>query len=476
VHWPQKVKKVLLLSPSASHQGGVERVLQDLCSGLPACGWQPVLGLAKGARFHSPENLAPLNLKAPVVELDGRAGTSASRLRAVTQAILLQNPDVVVGARLFDAYAGVHAAKERGWRGRFVQMVRAFEPDYLSDLRRWGGLVDAVAADGKLIAAACIEICRVEARRVASLPGGIVPSSGFLRPEVDSTWHLIYAGRVDEGQKRCGDFVPFAHALIEAGVNATLHFAGGGPFLNSLAARLEQECPQLPVHNHGWLDSFKLRDLLRQMHIFVHFAAWEGVTIAPREAMVEGVVPVVSEFLGLWSEGLFQPGSNSLAFPVGQPRVAAELVCGLVQNPQIWSELSTRASRSQGAEYLLPENIRLWADLLERTLSLPELPPMEVPSFPSDSGRLDHWPLPDVCKNWIRRQGVRHHRDAGSEWPHASPWLDPADAGSILQWAKNKEALAKARALAIKTDTEGNFPCFPNAPDSSWPITPADKN
>ena len=40
-----------------------------------------------------------------------------------------------------------------------------------------------------------------------------------------------------------------------------------------------------------------------------HFAHTEGVTIAPREAMVHGVVPLISGFVGLKTDGRFKTSS-----------------------------------------------------------------------------------------------------------------------------------------------------------------------
>src|ERR1044071_5155261 len=104
---------VLICSPSNSLHGGVENIIRDLCSEMPRRGWQPTLALGKGIRFNNVEAYRQAYPELPIIEIDGTGGTRASRLESLTNVIKKAQPDIVLSARIFDAYEAVSSLKAR---------------------------------------------------------------------------------------------------------------------------------------------------------------------------------------------------------------------------------------------------------------------------------------------------------------------------------------------------------------------------
>jgi hypothetical protein len=163
-------------------------------------------------------------------------------------------------------------------------------------------------------------------------------------------------------------------------------------------------------------------DVFLTLDILVHFAFTEGVTIAPREAMVHGVVPVVAEFIGLKRERHFVDGVNALTFPVGNVDAAARCIGRLAEEPGLLEKLSENAMRSQRGVYSFGGAIEAWAEALDRCLKIPaQTGPLPKLSSPLD-GRLARWGVAPWLAQRVRDLlGRRHeHADPGSEWPTGS--------------------------------------------------------
>lgn len=423
----------------------MESILHDLCRELPARGWNPVLGLTRGTIFHNPERYAEACGPLPIIEIDGRAGTFSARRSAIVQTIVQIAPEVVVGARIFDAYPAVATLRGQGGDVRFVQMIRSCEADYLSDLRRYNHLVDVVAADGKLLTAAATSLCHMPPERVANIPGGVRVPSSFRSRRAGRPFRIGFAGRMDDTQKRTQDLEPFVRHLVAQGESFEIEVAGDGPALPGL----RQKLADFPVRFHGWLDGQAFEEFLCGLDILVHFSPSEGVSILPREAMVRGVVPVISEFTGFWSEGHFRPGVNCLSFPVGQVEAAVEAAVRLFRDNVEFERLSENGKISQGGNYEFKASMQAWADCLSRVTQLPPLPvPVRKPSFPEDEGRLDRLPIPDGFRKFLRQFGHRKYGDPGAEWPHASGWESDEISQEFRKFALTEEKRKKALCVA----------------------------
>ncbi len=109
----------------------------------------------------------------------------------------------------------------------------------------------------------------------------------------------------------------------------------------------------------------------RNSIVLLNFSPTEGVTIAPREGLVHGVVPVLSRFPGLVAEGVFRDGHNALTFEVGNIDAAARHVIALHREPGLLARLSAAAIVSQKGRHLFEGSMRAWADALDACLRAP---------------------------------------------------------------------------------------------------------
>ncbi|HEV7767611.1 MAG TPA: glycosyltransferase family 4 protein [Thermoanaerobaculia bacterium] len=400
--------RVLICTPTHSLQGGVERIMESLALHLPARGFDVVFALAKGARFDDPDAFRAAFPMIHGVDVDGTSGTTYGRRRSLRRVVLATDPDIVLMARMFDIYPVASALKLEGHRLRLAVTVQAFEPHHLADLRRYQEFVDVCIASGEQILG---EVQRTTSVPTVSIPGGVAPPGRLRKSHVDPL-RIGYVGRIEQLQKRVLDLPLLAAELERRDVPFTLDVAGDGSMADELHARLPR------ARFHGWLSTAELYDrVYPELDVLVHFADYEGVTIAPREAMVHGVVPVVSRFVG--AEDFFD-GVNALAFPIGDVGAAANAIEHLHRDRALLERLSVSARDSQSGIRSEQGAIAGWAAAFREAVAQPSRIGPLLPPVSRDSGFLTRLGVPDAVAEVVRRVRRRKHEDPGSEWPHWS--------------------------------------------------------
>lgn len=417
--------RLFIATPSHYLHGGAERILEALARRLPPRGIDVTFGLAKGARFHDPDRFRRAFPEMRAVDVDGTSGTAYGRRRALRRAILAAAPDVVLNVRMFDAYPVCAALKLEGHRLRLATTVQAFETEYLVDLARYGGFVDGVMTSGEWIARAVRQFTTVQ--HVVSIPGGIAPPRRLRAPH-DGPLRLGYVGRLEQVQKRILDLPLLAEELQRRGVPFTLRAAGSG----NETEELRRRTPSLRYD--GWLSLEELYErVYPELDVFVHFAEWEGLTIAPREAMAHGVVPVVSRFAGAED---FLDGVNALTFPIGDVGAAADAIERLHRDRALLERLSLAARGSQIGVRSEEGAIDAWETLLRGTMQAPSRIGT-LPEAPRDSGLLTRLRVPAPLAEVVRRIRRREHGEPGNEWPHWSGMPDARLERELREWAKS---------------------------------------
>jgi glycosyltransferase involved in cell wall biosynthesis len=438
------MRKLLICSPSHAIYGGVESIVADLCRHLPAFGWDAMLGLGKGGQSNDVERYRKAYPDLPVIGIDGTQGTRQARREGLVKAIRDVSPDVVLIARIFDAYQVVSALKRKRGAPRLAVTIQAYEPHYLYDARLYQRHIDLCVTSGEMLRRASIEWAGVPAERVVSVPGGVrAPEVPVSPRDGGDVLRLGYAGRLDPGQKRIGDLVALLEILERWNFRYRMEIVGTGPAEAELQRRLGPLVKAGRVSFHGWLAGRVLyQKIYPELDCLVHFAHTEGVTIAPREGMAHGVVPIVSRFIGLAVEGQFVHELNALTFPVGDVEAAAACVRRLFEEPRLLRRLSENAMQSQRGRYSFEGAMRAWAEALDRCLAQPacteDLP--RVPAPPD--GRLARSGVPPWLAQRVRDLlGRRHeHTDPGSEWPTGSGLMTPEAADSIWRFGESLEA------------------------------------
>jgi len=407
--------RLLICTPTATLQGGVERIIESLATHLPARGIEVVFALAQGARFHDAQRFLDAFPSMRGVAVDGRSGTAYGRRVALRRVVERVDPDVVLMARMFETYPVCSELKLRGHRLRFAVTVQAYESDYFVDLKRYEDFVDAVVTSGQLIASAVKRFTSIPHERVRSIPGGVAPPRR-TRASHAGPLRIGYVGRVEQLQKRALDWIPFIDELERRGIDFTCDIAGDGAALAELRERLPR------ARFYGWLSTDALYErIYPELDVLVHFAEWEGMTIAPREAMAHGVVPVISRFVGAED---FVDGENALTFDVGDIRGAADALERLDRDRTLLERLSRAARSSQTGIRSEQGAIDAWADVFRDALRREQRAGATLPPVPRDSGTLSRWGVPDALAEIVRRMRKREHASAGAEWAHWSGMPD----------------------------------------------------
>jgi glycosyltransferase involved in cell wall biosynthesis len=415
--------RLLITTPSHYLHGGAERIMEALAKELPGRGIEVVFALARGARFHDPDRFRAAYPFIRSVDVDGTSGTAHGRRRALRRAIVAADPDVVLNVRMFDAYPVCSALKLAGHRLRLVTTVQAWELEYLVDLVRYAEFVDGVMTSGELIANAIRRFTSID--HVMSIPGGIEPPRR-LREAHGGPLRLGYVGRIEQVQKRILDLPLLAAELERRGVPFTIRIAGAGSAEGELRAALPR------MQFEGWVAHDELYDrVYPALDVFVHFAEWEGLTIAPREAMVHGVVPVVSRFAGAED---FHHELNALTFPVGDVAAAADCIERLHRDRALLERLSSTAKVSQGGVRSESGAIDAWESLLR---DAPRRVGNRLPDAPRDSGLLTRLGVPDAVAEIVRKVRKRRHSEPGAEWPHWSGMHDDRLERELTEWVKS---------------------------------------
>jgi hypothetical protein len=197
----------------------------------------------------------------------------------------------------------------------------------------------------------------------------------------------------------------------------------------------------------GWCELPELyRSIYPELDVLLHFAAFEGITIAPREAMAHGVVPVISRFVGCLGEGQFLNDHNALTFGVGDTAEAATAVRRLHKDRGLLRRMSAAAARSQEGEKSGRGATAAWVKAFDEAIDRPARRGTALPHMPPPSGRLSRWGISEQwaerLRTWMGRRVV--HRDAGSEWPHWSGCAASGRLDAIAAFAVQLEQQAAA--------------------------------
>ena len=397
--------RILFCSQAAHTGGGVETWLETLSAALAARGWDVVTGLAKG-RFHDPVRYAARHRVIEPVAIDGTSGLREDRILALRRLFERVRPDVILPVNLADAlYAAAY------WkRARVAVCVHGQGEDRLDQVRDCAPFIDLAASVSRRVASRLCEI--IEPDRVRHIPMGADPPVRDTPPR-DRLRQIAYVGRLDS-DKRVRDLIPLIRSLHDLDVK--FHIVGAGPDEAHLRDALRDD---RRVVFHGDVPHEELyASIYPEIDAILVFSEAETGPIVAWEAMIHGVVPVVSDYAGRSEEDVIRHGETGLVFPVGDiARAAAHIraAAGALR------DLSQRARAHLPDAYTRAAFEQSWHEALLACLEMPpkrgtarDLPPLVSPGFIARLG----FGL-ETTSRLRRLFGRRYeHGDPGSEWPH----------------------------------------------------------
>jgi hypothetical protein len=175
-------------------------------------------------------------------------------------------------------------------------------------------------------------------------------------PSAGKPLRLIYAGRLDEPQKRVSRLVALFEELTRRGVQFRGTVAGDGPEGDQFKRLLTAAGPKVmgSVTVFGALERHDLDMLWTTQDVFLLVSAYEGLPLALLEALSAGVCPVVMEVCSGLPE-LLEDGLNARVVKQGDISAMADAIVELDQDRDFLDKLSAETKRSVSIEELSPE-------------------------------------------------------------------------------------------------------------------------
>ena len=187
----------------------------------------------------------------------------------------------------------------------------------------------------------------------------IVPdnTAGYDEREYD----LIFVGRLTE-YKRPDRLVEVIRRVVASGVDDfRVLIVGDGPDRAELEAQSARDGTAKNIEWAGQRSD--VPDLLQRARMFILTSRWEGVSIALLEAMVSGLVPVVSN-VGDMAD-VVMDGDNGFIPQEDDIEAFVAAILDVSRNRKRWTEMSQRA-RESGVEKASREAVAArWRKMIE---------------------------------------------------------------------------------------------------------------
>ena len=408
-----------MFAPSAYPLGGVAVWASYLLPGLRARGWAPTLALTKG-RYHDPEAYLRVHPFSPVLAVPCGTGTQAARVRHAAEAIRAAEPNIVAAVYLPDVVLAVQRLRrEAAFHGKLVWIEHGVDRQSFIDARSLAGALDGFVAANQLGRRLACGFAGLAQARVFHAPCGVAASVEAPRPrEAESAkLTLLFAGRLENQQKRVQDLPRLADELARREIAFRLVIAGTGPDEASLRRRFAQSPHEVVFL--GFVPPKTLAgEAMRQVDALIVLSDWETGPLVAFEAMAAGVAVICSRFVGSQAEAAFVDGKTCLMFPVGDMAAAAERIAQL-RDAALRARL-IEAGRALVAVRLSREvSVARWDEVLNEILRLPALSDERGPERLAPGGRIERWFGPRAGERISSAlgRGFRHGAPGG-EWPH----------------------------------------------------------
>lgn len=141
-----------------------------------------------------------------------------------------------------------------------------------------------------------------------------------------NTFDVLYAGRLEQYQKRARDLIYIGKQLAKNG-KIGLHVAGDGSEETYIKRELSDEVAGGHVHFHGFLSETNLFQLMERCHGYLSLSSFEGLSTSLVQAMAHGLAPVVTRTKS-GSDFLIHE-KNALLFSAGNLDKCVSSICRL---------------------------------------------------------------------------------------------------------------------------------------------------
>lgn len=376
------ITAVMMLAVSNASVGGTFTMAKRLVEGInkPGSGIEFHLYLVPATSKHEIVHEVMESLGAS--EFIGHAHTHGYPAEAVHQSAIIAstadvllpgNDDLCLAACLAAAYTTAGRTK--------VLLTGATDDAYNRDL--FGQFPHCDGGSG--VTESCAQIVRdtavstgrlsaaQAAAQIPAIPFG-VPVSSAPRKPTPGQLRIIVLGRIEHEQKRIGDVLQVAAALVAAGVNIRMHVVGDGPAMEWFTAEAATlKLPRSKFRIEGAKDADWVQANLRSYDVLLSTSSAEGLSVSLLEAMGHGVVPVATRISG--TDGVVVHEHTGLLAEVGDVQALTAAIVRLCGDRPLVAKLAAAAHALVSQNFAIGASVAKFADLIRAAHAAPAVAP-----------------------------------------------------------------------------------------------------
>ncbi|MDP6424096.1 MAG: glycosyltransferase family 4 protein [Planctomycetota bacterium] len=331
--------------PSATRVQAGRRVpvvaaISDILSGVDSWVWRLAAGFAGHERYDF--RVLVCNRAQPRIGAAGHAPSArqvAKFLDAAAPCVLLPNY----------AWPALRAVARRPAALPRISVIAYCHADsaeeYYHPLQWYEPIVDHFVAVSDACRSGVQQRIPSRADDVALLPYGVERGRPRDAPPAAAPLRVLYAGRLQQEQKRALDLVPLCARLHNRGVDIRLTIAGDGTERAALASGLARLA--VNVNFLGTLPHDAMAELYRQQDVLVLVSDFEGTSNSLLEAMANGVVPVVTRTQSGVAD-VVRDRKNGCIVDIGDMEAMAAAIAELAGDRAQLRHMQASASKTAG--------------------------------------------------------------------------------------------------------------------------------
>lgn len=231
---------------------------------------------------------------------------------------------------------------------RVIGFAHSDEDFYYEWLHHYEPIIHTFVAVSREVAAGLRKLIPHRKRDILERPYAV-----SIPPELERNYspparpvQLVYAGRIDNRQKRTSDLVRLIQELEKRRVNFHLRIIGDGVYKQKLWNDIQMlnEIDHSRVSLEGSLLPDQMLEVWKSADICILVSNYEGTSISMLEAMAWGCVPVVTRVSG--TSALIKQGVNGFTVPVGDMEEMAHIIKTVDSDRKRFEELGAHAYAS----------------------------------------------------------------------------------------------------------------------------------
>ena len=201
---------------------------------------------------------------------------------------------------------------------------------------------------------------------IAVIPGSVDPER--FQTSADRSYDMLFVGQLIE-RKQPFEFVEIVSRIAQSRPSVRAAICGDGPLAEAVRQRIADVGLTQTIDMLG--KRADVETVVCQSRVFVLMSQNEGLSIALAEAMLGGAVPVATDVGDL--ADLVHDGVNGYLIEPGNRQHFIHRIERLLNNSQLWSQLSGAAIESARSHNSLAHVTTLWTTHLQEVLSEPQM-------------------------------------------------------------------------------------------------------